>query len=450
MALPTFSTHGPSRARVQAAQWARQREQEAQRRQQWEHHVQYLRVESVRSQKQAVWSSQDSYQQSMAAYHKERLKEEKRASLEQRRDRLRILLEEERKQLEAELQEALSNRRTPAGHMRTKELLSEREERRKKIAQELLKEHRRMSESGKHKSVLHKDQVVGQELEQVNERQQQEETRCLERTRQQREERRRAERRRRADQLQKQMEELKLREAEATRLKKVQEALLLQQWELEKMEEERRKLVERRRKCEIGHLLIRQYRAQLRRRAQHVQEELEADRNILAALLEREEGETGSTRRELVVADAAWMKRVIEEQLQLERDREAEFEFLHRADAQHAWEKREAEWEKERKARERLMHEVLLGRQKQLELQMQRNREAQEESLRRREELIQQLETERELRGSEVEEEENQRGRAEEMDAEMRDEEDAALQEDELNLEVNQGHHEVPSRAAWT
>lgn len=58
----------------------------------------------------------------------------------------------------------------------------------------------------------------------------------------------------------------------------------------------------------------------------------EFDRKILARLLS--EGQDGrrpeSERRERVVADAAWMKRVIEEQLQLEREREAEFDTLHR------------------------------------------------------------------------------------------------------------------------
>lgn len=58
----------------------------------------------------------------------------------------------------------------------------------------------------------------------------------------------------------------------------------------------------------------------------------EFDRKILARLLS--EGQDGSRteaeRRERLVADAAWMKRVIEEQLQLEREREAEFDTLHR------------------------------------------------------------------------------------------------------------------------
>lgn len=58
----------------------------------------------------------------------------------------------------------------------------------------------------------------------------------------------------------------------------------------------------------------------------------EADCKILAALLEgeQEDRRMETARRERAIADAAWMKRVIEEQLQLEREREAEFDILHR------------------------------------------------------------------------------------------------------------------------
>lgn len=52
---------------------------------------------------------------------------------------------------------------------------------------------------------------------------------------------------------------------------------------------------------------------------------------MLAALVDEEEEErTKSSRRERAVADVAWMKRVIEEQLQLEREREIEIDNLHR------------------------------------------------------------------------------------------------------------------------
>ena len=58
----------------------------------------------------------------------------------------------------------------------------------------------------------------------------------------------------------------------------------------------------------------------------------EADCKILAALLDgqQEDQRIEAARRERAVADAAWMKRVIEEQLRLEREREAEFDVLHR------------------------------------------------------------------------------------------------------------------------
>ncbi|XP_017269193.1 trichoplein keratin filament-binding protein [Kryptolebias marmoratus] len=499
MALPTFSVHLPSRSRVLAEQLARQREQEARWRQRWELHARYFREQSVRSHRQAAWSSRSSFQQSMSAYHNQRLKEEKKANLEQRRDWLRVMLQEEQDQLEAELREVVPDRAALTSELvqKTEELRLAREERRKKVAQELLKEHwkRNNPEIRQVESALHKDHVVSRWQEQISEKKQkevteQEEKRRFEneyeRTRRealermkQAEERKKEEERQRAEELRKQMEELKQREKEASRLKKEQEALLVQQWELEKMEEERRTMEERRKKAEMGHFLIRQYRAQLKRRAQQVQEELEVDCKILAALLEGEEEDRRleTARRERAVADAAWMKRVIEEQLELEREREAEFDILHREEAQHVWEKREAQWEKEKRARERLMHEVLAGRQQQLELKMKKNREAQEESLKRREELIQELEQEQELRRLEKEQEEGRRTakmqeitaqveqkRQEEREEQRRKEEEeeedretVRIQEEDLRLEmqklVEKGYQEKihsRPRSAWT
>ncbi|MED6269838.1 hypothetical protein CHARACLAT_003757 [Characodon lateralis] len=499
MALPTFSARGPSRSRTLAEQLARQREQEARWRQQWELHARYFREQGVRSRRQVAWSSRDSFQQSMSAYHKERLKEEKKAKLEQRRDRLRAMLQEERDRLEAELRDLVPERSQMVSQWKEKaeELQKAREERRKKVAQELLKEHwkRNSPDLREFESALHKDHVVSQWQEQISEKKQkevwerEEKTRfeneyersrkeALERIRQA-EEGKREEERKRAEELRKQMEELKMREEEATRLKEEQKALLVKKWELEKMEEERKKTEETQKKHEIGHFLVRQYRAQLKRRAQQIQEELEVDQKILAALLEQEEEDKRwqTARRERAVADAAWMKHVIEEQLDLERKREAEFDVLYREEAQRVWEKREAQWEKEKKARERLMQEVLVGRQQQLELKMLKNREAQEESLKRREELIQELELERNLRCLEKETEQSCRtARMQELKAQVEqkhqeqweeqcriqqeeEEERKALeiQEEDLKLEMQkiaeegyqQKIHSRP-RSAWT
>lgn len=63
---------------------------------------------------------------------------------------------------------------------------------------------------------------------------------------------------------------------------------------------------------------------------------------------------------------------------------------------------------------------VLAGRQQQLEQKMHQNRKAQEESLKRREELIQQLEMERELQRQEKELEEGRRtARKKEIDSQV-------------------------------
>ncbi|AWP07067.1 putative trichoplein keratin filament-binding protein [Scophthalmus maximus] len=431
MALPALSACIPGRTRVHAKQMIRRREQEARWRQQWDMHARYFKEQSVCSQRQEAWSSSRCYQQSMSSYHKQRLKEDKKASLELRRNRLRAMLQEEKEQLEAELRKVVHDKTTLPSYLvkKTEELRTAREERRKKLAQELLREHWKKNnpELREAESTLHKDHVVRQWQEQISEKQQQEvaeqeekryfeneyeRTRkeALERIKQDKE-KRKAEERKRAEGLCKQMEELKLREEEATRLKREHEALLVQQWQLEKIEDERRKVEERQKKSEMGFFLIRQYRAQLKRRAQQVQESLEADRKILAALLEGEQDDRRleNAQKERAIADAAWMKQVIEEQLQLEQEREAEFDRLHREEAQRVWEKREAQWEKEKKARERLMHEVLAGRQHQLEQKMHENQEAQGESLRRREVLIQELELESKIRQREKEQEQGRR-----------------------------------------
>jgi len=71
----------------------------------------------------------------MSAYNKQKLKEEKKVSLGQRRDRLRAMLQEEQDQLEAELREVTHDRGALASQLqhKTEELRTAREERRKKV-----------------------------------------------------------------------------------------------------------------------------------------------------------------------------------------------------------------------------------------------------------------------------------------------------------------------------
>uniref|UniRef100_A0A2K5VBA3 Trichoplein keratin filament-binding protein n=1 Tax=Macaca fascicularis TaxID=9541 RepID=A0A2K5VBA3_MACFA len=209
---------------------------------------------------------------SMHAYQREKMKEEKRKSLEARREKLRQLMREEQDLLARELEELrlsmnLHERRIREQHGKLK---SAREEQRKLIAEQLLYEHWKKN-NPKLREVeldLHQKHVVNSWETQKEEKKQQEATaeqenkryeneyerarrEALERMKAE-EERRQLEDKLQAEALLQQMEELKLKEVEATKLKKEQENLLKQRWELERLEEERKQMEAFRQKAELG------------------------------------------------------------------------------------------------------------------------------------------------------------------------------------------------------
>ncbi|XP_028621278.1 trichoplein keratin filament-binding protein [Grammomys surdaster] len=463
MALPTLPSYWSSRRSMDLRQ--RQHQQEDQFRQQWEQNSRYFRTWDIHNSKQTEWSSKTSYQRSMHAYNCEKMKEEKRKNLEVRRERLRELMLEEQDLLAAELEElrlsmSLRERRLREQH---RDLKSAREEQRKLIAEQLLYEHWRKNNPKLRELELdlHKKHVINSWATQKEEKKQQEATEKQENKRVENEyaaarreaearmkaeeERRQLEGRLQAEALCQQMEELKQKEMEATKLKKEQENLLKQRWELERLEEERRQMAALRRKTELGSFLRRQYNAQLNRRTQEIQEELEADGRILQALLEKEDElqRVELVRRERAQADAAWMKQVIEEQLQLEKAREAELQQLLREEAKEMWERREAEWAREQTARDRLMSEVLTGRQKQIQEKIEQNRRAQEETLKHREKLLRSLEEGKQLAQRAKEESEALKSaRKQELEAQVAERQvqewEAARQEEEEEEEAKQ------------
>ncbi len=79
------------------------------------------------------------------------MKEEKQQKLQERRERLRIMLQEERDQLEAELRTVRPDRATLTRQLvdKTDALRSAREERRKNVQYELLSESDVMGDSWK-------------------------------------------------------------------------------------------------------------------------------------------------------------------------------------------------------------------------------------------------------------------------------------------------------------
>lgn len=392
----------------------RRREQEARSRLQWESYSRSFARAAICCSAQARWSAPRGPRSPSSG------RREAAERLGQRRERLRELLSAERDALEAELQPGRGTE--PAGmRERCAELRAAREGRRRQVESELHMKSVAESWGEQLKQKQQQEAMEREERELYENEYEIAQREALERIRQE-EEKRQLEDKKQAEMLLQQIEELKLREAEATKLKKEQENLLKQQWELQSLEEERKQMEEHRKKTELGRFLMHQCDAQLKRRAQQIQEELETDRQILLALLEKEgeDQRRQSERRERAVADAAWMRRVIEEQLQLEKEREAELQIIFREEARKVWEKREEQWKKERMARDRLMNEVLAGRQLQIQAKMELNRQAQEESIKHREQLIKELEEAKELTRQEREKEkELKTARRQELEAQL-------------------------------
>ncbi|XP_038054854.1 trichoplein keratin filament-binding protein-like [Patiria miniata] len=432
MALPTMPAYWTARYKnIQERAMVQRRTHEADFRQQWGNNAQYFKNSDVKTTKQRAWTSDQSFHHSMDAYKKRDEGELLALRLSSRRHKLKQLLDEERERYAAELKGLSPGNYERLKEMkeRTDDLKTKKETSRKQIADERMYDHWRQNNPDLRKieSDMHKKHVIQGWGEQVDSQREQMESarreehlehRQMERDRQAALEKERhvqeaklREEKQLAGQLKEQMNELRQREAEAARLKQEQDHLLQRQWELDKLDEERQAMEEQRKKSQTAQALTRQHKVQLRRRAKEVQEALELDMKILAALVEKagEEQQIQTTRREKAKADAAWMKQVVEEQLKLEKAREAELDMLYKDEAAREWQKRENEWERERLARERLMHEVLQGQQAQIDARMEENRLRQEQSLQQREELVREMELVQQMTQREKAEEERRK-----------------------------------------
>ena len=87
------------------------------------------------------------------------------------------------------------------------------------------------------------------------------------------------------------------------------------------------------------------------------------------------------------------MRDVLAEQMELERERETELEAMYQEEAARVWQKREAEWERERLAREKLMEEVFRVREEQLEAKVAALRERRQEAMIERRRILKEVET---------------------------------------------------------
>ncbi|PIK46686.1 putative trichoplein keratin filament-binding protein-like isoform X2 [Apostichopus japonicus] len=380
MALPTIPSYWSSRYRnIQERAMVQRRTHEADFRETWSDRASYFNKSEVRTVKQNAWTSDRSFQDSMDAVKRQGEKDLKAMRLERRRSQLKRLLKKETDMYEAELKGLSRSNFDRLEEMRdrSEEMKSARETDRKEIADVKMYEHwkRNNPDLRKMESDRHKRHVItawgSQREENEKKRKQEEEDRrhleeemererlaALEEERQMQESRL-ANEKEVAGALKMQIDELKRREEEAERLKKQQEELQRQEWQLADLEEKRKEAEIKRKKEEMSRQLTRQYKVQLRRRAKQVQEALVSSRSIYHIIFtlvssrmhlsyyiyigngQKDSGivvsqggggwQLKTARKEKAKADAAWMKQVVEEQLRLEKAREAELDMLYRS-----------------------------------------------------------------------------------------------------------------------
>lgn len=375
-------------------------------------HNYYVKVANDTA-KQRQWNSSRCMERSQDAYRDHYVADRKQEKLALRRKQLAELLSQENMMYQAELRTKRSHPGMVSDIKSKVEYLREQKEiQRKKIAEEKLKLHMRENapelrniHSAQLQEEVHKGwetqrSARGEERE-AAQKQKLEDLMESERAairyeleKQQTQEHRKQEAVQQSRELREQMEKLQLREQESSLLQAQEEEVILQQDELARAEKERADMDEKRERIQFGRLLKAQALAALRRRSHQIQEELELDLKILKSLSakEVEQAEVQTSRREKAKADAAWMKGVVEEQLQLERAREAELDTMYREEAARQWEKRETQWQREAEARQRLMKDVLDGRVQQLTRRQVQIRQDQEESIRAREVLLRDME----------------------------------------------------------
>ncbi|CAL4067220.1 unnamed protein product, partial [Meganyctiphanes norvegica] len=170
------------------------------------------------------------------------------------------------------------------------------------------------------------------------------------------------------NQLAQQVEEIKYREAEEKLLNAQDQNLEREKIRLQELIQRRNRMKDLRQRKELELCWARQYQLKLKKKAVDIQQELLEDEGIVEDLLrglpdDSQQDDKLRQRRE----EADWMKTVLEEQRKLEQMREKEYDLLFSEEAERVWMKRQSEWDKEQRTRDKLMKEVLSGIQQQIQ-----------------------------------------------------------------------------------
>ncbi|KAL2913720.1 hypothetical protein HK105_206736 [Polyrhizophydium stewartii] len=180
--------------------------------------------------------------------------------------------------------------------------------------------------------------------------------------------------------LEKQLTALKLQAQREVELKQEEARLMKEEHETRLLEDQRKQQQKHMEQVQIRQDLDEFNKMKLQQRQREVQAALEMDMRILAEFLkmDRVEREGRQRRREEMRREMQMYREHLLAQKEIEKQREAEIEQWFVAEQERLWKARSEKWRKEQAARDRLMKEVMEGRQEQLKVALERNRQAQE------------------------------------------------------------------------
>ncbi|KAL8204100.1 UNVERIFIED_CONTAM: hypothetical protein K2H54_067170 [Gekko kuhli] len=170
---------------------------------------------------------------------------------------------------------------------------------------------------------------------------------------------------------------------EERRLKEEEAKYMEEERQLFKLEDERAEIERRRKMRECGEMLLASAREKMKRRGQARQEELALDMKVLDHVLQQaqEDTEEQKRRKKELLKEQQMYRAYLAEQLEEEKRLEREMDKLREEEMSRMWARR-AEREKQGKeAREHLRKEVLETRQLQIQEKLQRNAQEQEDLL---------------------------------------------------------------------
>ncbi|KAF5281861.1 hypothetical protein FQR65_LT14505 [Abscondita terminalis] len=404
-----------SEARINAeTRMVRRREREHDHQTKWNNQVRYYKSCEKLANKFDDWTSPRYYETNNKKIDEMKKRREHQLKLEKRREKLAKLFEEENRSFQIEVMVRNRKRETPTEVL--KELnaglkLEEEERRRHKAELALyqqwrsnnptLREHER-KRNLKDLKLSWLDQQIEKRLEKERaeeecRKQIEEKKKWIEREKE-KEEQLRKEVAEKKDKLrmdlEKQIEEMRIRERESARLQEEEEEEEKKLFELAQLENERLEIERKSRQRETALENLKMHRMRLKQNADDVHETLENEKEFVKKLLECEVAdriEDERKKEEVKTAMREFLKYARDQQ-DLERRRRQHFDFVFDSEAKAVYERQREVWDEERRAREVLLRDVVDAVRRQIDEKVRKNKDRQRAVIEERESAVKAIE----------------------------------------------------------